>query len=129
MPASGSLTIWKQDLLLKGREWLVGRRGFQTRIFSDSELKGEDSQDTLRDQQGNWLARAEILQEMEENNIRKVSWGPAIYATGATWAALEPQHTVNCVPELDDKECKLFYNQDREETARRKGDGVGDSGE
>jgi len=62
----------------------VGRRGFQTRIFSDSELKGEDSQDTLRDQQGNWLARAEILQEMEENNIRKVSWGPAIYATGAT---------------------------------------------
>lgn len=62
----------------------MGRRGFQTRIFSDSELKGEDSQDTLRDQQGNWLARAEILQEMEENNIRKVSWGPAIYATGAT---------------------------------------------
>ena len=37
MPASGTLTIWKQDLLLKGREWLVGRRGFQTRIFSDSE--------------------------------------------------------------------------------------------
>ena len=34
---------------------------------------------------------------------------------------------MNCVPELDDKECKLFYNQDREETARRKGDGVGDS--
>ena len=47
-------------------------------------MKGEDSKDMLRDQLGNWLARAEIFQEMEENNIRKVSWGPAIYATGAT---------------------------------------------
>lgn len=123
MPASGPLTIWKQDLVSKGREWLVGRRGFQTRVFSDSELKGEDSKDMLRDQLGNWLARAEILQELEENNVRKVSRGPATHATGATWAALEPQHRMNCVPELDDKECKLFYNQDREETARRKGRG------
>ncbi|KAI4540485.1 hypothetical protein MG293_009526 [Ovis ammon polii] len=37
-----------------------------------AELKGEDSKDTRRHQLGNWLARAEILQEMEENNIRKV---------------------------------------------------------
>ncbi|KAI4568156.1 hypothetical protein MJT46_007954 [Ovis ammon polii x Ovis aries] len=36
------------------------------------ELKGEDSKDTRRHQLGNWLARAEILQEMEENNIRKL---------------------------------------------------------
>lgn len=49
------------------------RRGFQTRVFSDSELKCEDSKDRLRDQLGNWLARAKILQEMEENNVRKVS--------------------------------------------------------
>ncbi|XP_052503324.1 elongin-B-like [Budorcas taxicolor] len=33
---------------------------------------------------------------------------------------------MNCVPELDDKECKLFYNQDREEIARRKRKGDGD---
>ena len=108
----------------------MGRRGFQTRVFSDSELKSEDSKDTRRHQLGNWLARAEILQEMEENNVRKLSWGSSyicnrghLSSTGAT--------TMNCVPDLDDKECKLFYNQDREEIARRKGkgDGVRDSGE
>lgn len=62
----------------------MGEKGSRPGVFSDSELKAEGSKDTLRGLLGSCLARAEILQETVENNIRKVSWGPATDATGAT---------------------------------------------
>ena len=98
-PLDGREVCW----VALGQSWftiselrLVGRVCWSTnKIHQQTALSGRDMQqgvlDLLENQLGNWLARAEILQEMEENNVGKVSWGSSyicnqghLSSTGAT---------------------------------------------